>query len=124
MHDEEVMEATGCCFGLPQGRYLYLVMHGSDELTNQTYFFKQLIIVSETSESNRGGWRNPGFNGAEAWSDCWVRFRKCKCGRDAMMWAFKVHDEVMKVSSKLYKQVWHRLITEMRADIQAKKLAQ
>jgi len=58
MHDEEVMEATGCCFGLPQGRYLYLVMHGSDELTNQTYSFKQLVIVSETSDGNRSGWRN------------------------------------------------------------------
>jgi len=122
MHDEEEMEATGSCSGLPQGKYLYLVFHGINN--NETYFFNQLIIVSETSDGNAGGWRNPGFNGAEAWSDCWVRFRKCKCGRDAMMWAFKVHDEVMKVSSKLYKQVWYRLIAEMRADMQAKKWAQ
>ena len=121
-HDEEVMEVEGRCVGLPQGKYVYLVFHGTDK--HETYFFKQLIIVSETSESNRGGWRNPGFNGAGAWSDCWVQFRKCKCGRDAMIWAFKVHDDVMEASSGLYREVWHRLITEMKADRQAKKRAQ
>jgi len=41
-----------------------------------------------------------------------------------MIWAFKVHDDVMEASSGLYREVWHRLITEMKADRQAKKRAQ
>jgi len=40
-HDEEVMEVEGRCVGLPQGKYVYLVFHGTDK--HETYFFKQQL---------------------------------------------------------------------------------
>jgi hypothetical protein len=94
MTEEELEEVRQACSELPPGRYLY----GSvNKFTSGCV--KELILVKTRSRKADAGWQHYYDNGAEVWTDCWIRV----VGGELLL-AFKMHDHVQEFTIELWKQ--------------------